>query len=170
MKITLKKLKIAEHMSEETTAFTADIFVDGKEAGYAKNDGHGGSTYYHPYEGKRDLIGKAEDFCLALPPIKYNSTILDDELVIPMDLEHFIDDLIEQELRNKDKKKFEKKMETRIMWGVAGGNSYTEVNFKRPLSSIPTSQLQTQINIFKFKLKKGEVFLNTNLEKLGVKI
>ena len=156
-------------MSEETTAFTADIFVDGKEAGYAKNDGHGGSTYYHPYEGKRDLIGKAEDFCLALPPIKYNSTILDDELVIPMDLEHFIDDLIEQELRNKDKKKFEKKMVNTVMWGVPNGHSYTQVKFKVPLSQIPLAQLQGYIDKYKNDFKDGQVFLNTNLEALGVK-
>ena len=37
MNIELRKLKIVESMSEETTAFTADIYVDGYKSGYAKN-------------------------------------------------------------------------------------------------------------------------------------
>lgn len=44
MKVTLKKLSIYERMSEETTAFVADVCVDGKRVAHAKNDGHGGAT------------------------------------------------------------------------------------------------------------------------------
>jgi hypothetical protein len=47
MQITLKNLKISKFMSEETTCFQATIYVDGKKAGMAQNDGHGGSTYCH---------------------------------------------------------------------------------------------------------------------------
>lgn len=43
--IQLKKLAIFPRMSEETTAFAADVWVDGAKVGYAKNDGHGGSTF-----------------------------------------------------------------------------------------------------------------------------
>jgi len=39
MKVELKNVKFSEHMSEETNAFTADVYVDGKKCGYAKNDG-----------------------------------------------------------------------------------------------------------------------------------
>lgn len=41
---SLSGLKIAEYLSEETTAFAAKITKNGKVVGYAKNDGHGGST------------------------------------------------------------------------------------------------------------------------------
>lgn len=44
MNVNLKKLSIYERMSEETTAFVADVYVDGKKVGYAQNDGHGGET------------------------------------------------------------------------------------------------------------------------------
>ena len=37
MDIQLRKLKINKEFSEETTAFTADIYVDGYKSGYAKN-------------------------------------------------------------------------------------------------------------------------------------
>lgn len=168
MKIELKKLKIAEHMSEETTAFTADIFVNGKEAGYAKNDGHGGCTFYHAYEGKRSLMEAAEKHCLTLPPIKYDGAL--GPMEIKMNLEHFIDQLVEDELKKKDQKKFEKRMEKSIMWGVPNANSYREIRQKLPLSSYSVTALQGLVDRVKKDFKQGEQFLNTNFEKLGIKI
>ena len=47
MNITLKNLKVAEHLSEETLAFTATVYVDEKRIGTAKNDGHGGCNFYY---------------------------------------------------------------------------------------------------------------------------
>jgi hypothetical protein len=42
--IEVKNIKIAQHMSEETLAFTASLWVNGKRVGHLKNDGHGGAT------------------------------------------------------------------------------------------------------------------------------
>ncbi len=168
MKITLKNLKIAEHMSEETTAFTADLIVDGVNVGSAKNGGHGGSTDYRANEGKRELLKKAEEFCKTLPPLTGNFGSID------MNLEHFIDELVYQELLARDEKNrkrlIEKQMETSIMWGIPNDSRYVQVKFKTPLSQIPIIHLQGYIDTYKKELKKGEVFLNTNLEKLGVKL
>ena len=41
-RVALKSLKIAKHLSRETLAFTATVYVDGKKIGYAQNQGHGG--------------------------------------------------------------------------------------------------------------------------------
>lgn len=46
-KVQLKRLQVHARLSEETTAFTADVWIDDKRAGYAKNDGHGGETFVH---------------------------------------------------------------------------------------------------------------------------
>lgn len=46
MKVELKKIQHALNMSEETNAFTADLWIDGKKTGGAKNDGRGGETNY----------------------------------------------------------------------------------------------------------------------------
>lgn len=46
-KVQLKRLQVHARLSEETTAFTADVWIDGKRVGYAKNDGHGGETFVH---------------------------------------------------------------------------------------------------------------------------
>jgi hypothetical protein len=67
MKIELKNLKINLEFSEETIMFKADVYVDGVETAYANNDGHGGCTNYHPYEGKRELLKKAERYAESLP-------------------------------------------------------------------------------------------------------
>ena len=39
--IQLKNVKIAWHMSEGTTAFTASLYIDGKKAADVKNEGRG---------------------------------------------------------------------------------------------------------------------------------
>lgn len=178
MKIELRKLKIAEHMSEETTAFTAEIFIDGVRAGYAKNSGRGGNTDYHHEEGQRDLLKKAEAHCLTLPALVIDtagSGIHDSgrplkPFSITMNLEHFIDDLVHEELKKKDNKQFEKRMEKSIMWGVPNSSSYTEIRQKQPLSAYNVVALQGLVDDIKKRFKTGEQFLNTNFEKLGIKI
>lgn len=51
MKLTIKNLKTSEFASEETLCFEATVYVDGKRAFIARNDGHGGGNYYHAVEG-----------------------------------------------------------------------------------------------------------------------
>jgi hypothetical protein len=168
MKIELKKVSVYERMSEETTAFNADIFVDGVKAGYAKNDGHGGSTFYQPYEGKRQLLEKAEAFAKSLPDIKYPASDGMKAFSIESNLENVIDDLLEQEMKKKDVKKLEKKMEKSLLFGKPNSGSYSQVSFKIPLAAMPKLQLQVFVNKYKKEFKTGEKFLNTNLEALGI--
>lgn len=44
--LTLKSVKVNKAMSEETLAYTATIYVNGKRAGTAMNHGHGGPDMY----------------------------------------------------------------------------------------------------------------------------
>jgi hypothetical protein len=87
-----------------------------------------------------------------------------------MNLEHFIDDLVTAELEKKEKKKMEKQMVNSIMWGKPKGHSYSQVKFKIPLAQVATNRLQEIVDKYKKELKEGEVFLNTNLESLGIKL
>ena len=52
MNIELKNFKPSASLSEETTAYTATIWVDGKRACTAKNSGHGAPDDYRPIEGR----------------------------------------------------------------------------------------------------------------------
>lgn len=172
MKIEIKNIKTAEHLSKETNAFTADIFVGGKKVGYARNDGRGGCTDYNRYpgDGNMEAIKKAEEYCKTLPNKVYPAMFGSPELSVKMDLETFIDDAIEQHLDKKEKAKLEKKMVDHLMWGVPNSGSYTQIKFKRPLNQVTTELLQKYVDTYKKEFKDGVVFLNTNLEALGIKI
>ena len=181
MKIELKNLKINLTFSEETTMFRADLAVNGVLVGEANNDGRGGCTFYSPrtYDSKKqtflsgsekarnkEFIKKAEEFCKALPKVRVEEYNFE----FDMNLEHFIDNLVTAELEKKEKKKMEKQMVNSIMWGKPKGHSYSQVKFKIPLAQVTTNRLQEIVDKYKKELKEGEVFLNTNLESLGIKL
>ena len=46
--ITLKKLEVAKSLSEETTAYTATVYVDGVKFAEASNRGHGEEDHIRP--------------------------------------------------------------------------------------------------------------------------
>lgn len=112
----LKKLKIVKAASEETVFFTAEIFRNGKRVGYARNDGHGGSTILHAAEGTRNEFKELEAWAEALPPVGAYSWIHSDLLcgrrfdqtldqidadfhtaTWNMDLEHLVDLVVNRE-------------------------------------------------------------------------
>jgi hypothetical protein len=47
MKVQLRKLKIIESLSQETTCFSAEVWADDKKAGTVINRGNGGCNDYH---------------------------------------------------------------------------------------------------------------------------
>jgi hypothetical protein len=107
--IELKKVQIFLAGSEETICFTADIYVDSIKAGYAKNDGHGGCTFYSAYPGQHALINKAEAYCKTLPDIILDISE-DNKSSLKMNLEHFIDEIIDKEVAKKENASFLKKV------------------------------------------------------------
>jgi hypothetical protein len=50
-KLELKAAKLAKHLSEETPAYTAKVYVDGKHMVNVQNDGHGGCDRQDPAPG-----------------------------------------------------------------------------------------------------------------------
>jgi hypothetical protein len=48
MDIKLKNIHVDHRLSEETNAFTADLFINGKNVGTAMNSGQGGMTSCRP--------------------------------------------------------------------------------------------------------------------------
>jgi hypothetical protein len=169
LKITLKNININEKFSEETTMFMADVYVDGVKTAHAKNDGHGGSSWYHAYEGKEDLLKQAERYALGLSAIKFDTFELD------MNLENLIDGLIEDILKLKDQAKFDKQllrdMETNICFGVPNSGGYKRIGYgkqhkladlaKQEKGREAIAKLVTRI---KGELKEGEEIFNKNLE------
>jgi hypothetical protein len=94
MNIELKKLKVHEDMSEETTAFSAEVWSDGQLVAYAKNIGQGGETDLLPAEPipeNRARLTALERTALSLPPVT------SDWGPLPMNLPFYIDMLASAE-------------------------------------------------------------------------
>lgn len=166
MKIELKKISFNERMSEETSCFVADLYINGKRVGYVKNDGHGGCTDYRG-NSKEDnqVIADAEAYCKTLPDISYGT------FSIKSNLENVIDTLFEDYLKAKEEKRMLKYMETCILFGVPNAGMYSRQKFSVPLSKIPTPRLQMYVDEIKKEYCKDNVqILNTNLQTLGVQV
>lgn len=174
MNIELKNIKYYESFSEETLAFNANLYIKGKRAGIAKNDGRGGATYYmgDNKEGQ-ELIRQAENYAKALPDKHYPKDEYIEAFSIPMNLEHFIDDLLNEYLRKKDLEKIQKKvakdMEKGIVFGKPNDNAWIVQTFSVPLKDVLAHPRGAEIvsnsiakSIFK-ELKYGVKILNTNI-------
>lgn len=102
--IQLKNVKIAWNMSEETTAFTATLYIDGKLAAHVKNEGTGGDNY--PRFTDRELEKEFHEFCKNLPPEYLDD---DDDEPYPMTYDSFLGNLLSEWILNDDWKKACKK-------------------------------------------------------------
>lgn len=111
MKVELKNLKHSEFASHETNCFEATVWLNGKRAFYARNDGHGGADLYAPLENQErgefnGLLNDLINYCLTLP--KWGSEFggEDDMDVTP---EILIGNLVNDALDTKRLKKLLKK-------------------------------------------------------------
>src|SRR3546814_762709 len=171
MKIALKNIHYDRHLSEETHAFVANLYINGFKAGVASNQGHGGNTDYHPTDKKgRKLIEEAENYCRNLPPETY--LLGDQERTIAMSLELYIDSLVDDYLQQKELQKFrnelDKETKTGIVYGVPD-HSFRVASFKNSIETIlhhPTGWERLKNAIIKHvipKMWEGDKILNTNI-------
>src|SRR5262252_3105022 len=58
--IELRKVRESRSLSEETPAYTADVFVDGKRFCTASNHGQGGPDMHHPFTADRTFRTRLE--------------------------------------------------------------------------------------------------------------
>ena len=102
MKIELKNIKIHPDMSEETTCFSATLYVNRKKAATCRNDGRGGST--DVYFEDRELMFSVFEWCKENPMTVWygkNEYIFDS-------LEARIDELIAEAKFRKDFKRMQR--------------------------------------------------------------
>lgn len=169
MNIELKNIKHAPSLSEETEAFTASLYINGKHAGYAKNAGYGGSTdYYHKDAKGKELIKQAEDHAKSFKK--------PDDPFISMALEEKINDLLYDHLKKKELEKFNKKLtkitESGIAYGIPNDSySYFTFNYSMEKFLNNIKGVEHIKNLIRDKIipKLGvdKTILNTNIpEKL----
>jgi hypothetical protein len=171
MKIELKRIEFSERMSEETNCFTADLYIDGKKIGEASNTGKGEANSYCPYEKEgRELIRKAEKFCETMPPEK--AEFNGEPFEFKMNLERYIDVLLNRHLAAMELKKFNAKIKKATGNGIVYGipdDSFKVLSFKKSIDEIVSFKIwkeQLIENIkstIKPRLVDGVVIFNTNI-------
>lgn len=169
MKIELKNVKFYERMSEETNAFVADIFVDGKKVGYAKNDGHGGCTDIRQIGGVNgELFVKCVEYCKNLPDHTWEWDGVKHSM--KNNIEIVVDDLFEKWLDEKEQKKLMKLCEKNIVYengfGIYEMYGWKNVTINQMLQN-PVG-LQRVKKVVEDLKKEGKKIINTNLQLLEV--
>jgi hypothetical protein len=166
MKIELKNFKHFASLSEETYCFQAAIIVNGVKCGTAENRGFGGSTDIHSDHTPKgiELIKQAEEYCKTLPPIS-----LGEWGNLDMNLEHFIDELVETAIKEKQRKQDEKRLIKQYEKAVLYGNDteYYRMRYNKPIAEIVAKYPQTLkkdiLNFIKKHEGKGYRILNNNI-------
>jgi hypothetical protein len=173
MKIEIKNVKINNSFSEETICFTADIFVDGKKTGYARNDGRGGCTHYSSYHKPNNDhdLRQAEAYAKTLPSTSHE--FMGKTMVLESNLESLIDEMVYAIDNKREADKFQKKIQkaclNNIVWGVENGTSIKSMGWK---SHTIEQLLKTQNGVtaikntiirIKGEMKEGEKILNNNI-------
>jgi hypothetical protein len=162
MELQLKNVYFSERLSEETNAFTADIFFQGKKVGYAKNDGQGGCTNITHYPEQREGFRKAEEYATTLPKIVYEGRGGLKGFEVDSNLENQVDRLFENWVNKKEIQKYEKKG---LFFQEPNGRRST-ISWKgftiKKLLEHPQGKDVLQKKILKLQ-KEGNTILNTNL-------
>jgi len=112
-RVTLRALKYAAFQSHETHCFEATIYLDGKKAGTADDDGNGGMVNIHP-QSLRDQLDA------------YGKTFPDDNshgITISIDAEIIIRELVNDWLLARDVKR---DLAKKVMYTVADDDGLYE--------------------------------------------
>ena len=164
MNITLKSVKFSESLSEETNAFTANVYAGTKRIGYAKNNGQGGNTTVNAFPEQRDLFRETERFLTEQPQINIGSE--DRPFMIDSDMESTVNNLFEKWLSIKEEKKMQNRCKKGVIYKTNGGYSiitWTNINIEGMLKN-PTSEKQLKKVVIDL-IKDGKEIINTNLPK-----
>jgi hypothetical protein len=98
MIIELRRFTTNARLSQETTAFAADVWVDGKKVGTAENNGHGGNTLVRLDPAVRALVEA------------HGKTLVPAEYSFVSGTEWVVDQLVEAEIQKREDKKFAKRL------------------------------------------------------------
>jgi hypothetical protein len=123
MQITLKNISYNSRLSEETSCFTATVYVDGKMAGSASNRGHGGPTSVTP----RELESKINAYGKTLPEIVTRHMLPREEepFTYQQTAETIINDLLSNHLTLREMKRA---LKSKVLFTKADGKIYETKN------------------------------------------
>ncbi len=184
MKLEVKNIKHARSLSEETNAFSADLYVNGIKIATCSNRGKGGMTdivaQYSDVEKERmfyrETLNKAKAFAKTLPGLKSDFG----KGLMSMSLDFFVDLEVEKDLTNSNVKKALKDLDKKCLKNIViisrkkledfkAGKTYNLPHvlygWKRPIADLSEEVIKIQLLAIKKKLKDDEFVYNKNLPK-----
>ncbi|WP_165044910.1 hypothetical protein [Dysgonomonas sp. ZJ709] len=165
MKIELKNIKHSEELSDDSNAFSANLYVNGKFIATCTDNGNGGEINIKANKGCEAILREAKDFAKTLPK--------NEEYDLEMDMELVIGGLVEDDLFKKEVKKVVRKEEK---LNIVCGNSKSELKLifyenlskkKIPIQtllSIPSEKIKLQKRITSL-IADGYTIYNKNIPR-----
>ncbi|MCG7353850.1 hypothetical protein RQ734_17405 [Roseomonas mucosa] len=101
MKIELRSVAYSARLSEETMNFHAEVWIDGKKAGYAQNHGTGGNTNVLP----NSLRERLDEYGKTLPQVDIGTSTGGEPHLIVQDAEWIVDSLLTEWIMRRDLKR-----------------------------------------------------------------
>jgi hypothetical protein len=130
MKFELKNIKHSEFMSQETNAYQATLYVDGKRTAIVSNEGQGGPDNIMPIKGGwkefKPAYDKITAYCKTLPKTKFK------DMEWHQDLESICGKILTEHLIRRDMKKA---LRTKVLFTTDKGISYFKIG-KHPKQNV----------------------------------
>ncbi|MFX1705079.1 hypothetical protein PV783_14045 [Chitinophaga sp. CC14] len=134
MEISLKNIVEYKKMSEETVAYSASLYIQGKKAGQVSNNGHGGMTTIRAdNETGAKLIEQASNFVKSQPPDITKDG--ENTYKIAWTMDSYVDDIAIKFFDDRDLKKLLKITDHGIVFKIEEG-TYQVIEFTQPLDNL----------------------------------
>lgn len=141
MDIKLRNLYVDIRKSQDSAAFTGDLYINGYKAAIASNEGHGGAILFQP-SGKKGqkLLEEAEKYCKVLPAWSYSPDQDNKEvLTVGMNLEIFVDNLVSSYVDRRQQDRFQEQIARYMTKGIVYGipdKEFAMLRYPTPLQEI----------------------------------
>lgn len=171
MKIELKNIRHFFALTDETNAFSANLYINNILVAGCSDTGKGGCIDIRAVKGKETLLKEAGEYAKSLPP--EISTIGDEEFELKMDLEFYISQLVNKDIAEREFKKAVKKNEK---YNIVYGKDKEDLNItwyetkdgKKVLITDILSQPKSVQKLADYiaELKQeGNIIFNTNIPR-----
>jgi len=143
--LEIKKFKHYAGMSEETEAFTGELYVDGKFLAHVKNDGHGGCNHMQAVGEAREALSKLLLQCSRMPRVTSAYTTDGLEFNLDFAISHMVGLMV---YRKKLKTRLRNKLGYRLR-----GEHYAEGEFhivKLPDTLLNRERVETKAPVEKW--------------------
>lgn len=159
MAITLKKLSVHSGLSQETLAYTADVYWSGRKIGSVRNDGNGGtSIFWRDEKAAKDDLAAARAHATAQPVVFDGKPwVVDGQQQFHNDIEDWCDTLAnEMHNRKTNERRLTRMLKAGTVFGVSGKEGVFSI--KRPFS--PQIEKAVTAQVLKEHGTDKVIFLN----------